>query len=66
MNAEFKHRMPDVLHARVKALAKEYGTSVTGLINTTMKELVASGSITDLEKRVSELEKEVNELKGKQ
>jgi hypothetical protein len=51
--------MPDELHLRVKKLAKEYGTSVTGLINTTMKGLTEAEGLAALEKRVSELEKEV-------
>ena len=55
--------MPDDLHERIKALAKEYGTSVTGFINTTLKNFIESGGVSALEKRVSELEKQVSELK---
>ena len=59
----FNQRMPDDLHKRVKKLAKEYGTSVNGLINTTMKGLLESEGLSALEQRVSELEREVERLK---
>ena len=59
LNAEFRHRMPEHLHARVKKIAEEKGVSVTGLINMVMSEHVEGDRIQDLEKRVSELEKEV-------
>ncbi|GHT13300.1 hypothetical protein FACS1894170_09130 [Planctomycetales bacterium] len=55
--------MPDELHQRVKVLAKKYGTSVTGLINTTMKGLSESEGLAALERRVAELEKEIKEMK---
>jgi DNA repair ATPase RecN len=55
--------MPDELHKRVKELAKKYGTSVTGLINTTMKGLTESEGLVALEKRVTELEIEFKLIK---
>lgn len=51
--------MPDDLHEKVKAMAEEYGMSVTAFINMKMKSAVEEGSIEAIEKRVSELEKEV-------
>ena len=65
LNAKFIQRMPDDLHDRVKQLAQEYGTSVNGLINTTMKGLLESEGLEAVERRVSELEKEVKKLKEK-
>lgn len=64
MNARFTHTMPDDLHERVKVLAEKYGTSVRGLINMTMKDLSESEGLAALERRVSELEKGLNELKS--
>jgi DNA repair ATPase RecN len=55
--------MPDELHDKIKALAKEYGTSVNGLINQKMKEFADLNEVLQLEKLVFELEKEVEKLK---
>jgi hypothetical protein len=57
--------MPDDLHARIKVFADDYGTSVNELINMACEEFIKTGQLDDLEKRVSELECEVKELKSK-
>ncbi len=57
--------MPDELHEKVKMLADECGMSVTAFINMKMLSAIEEGSVEALEKRISQLEKEVRELKGK-
>jgi len=57
--------MPDDMHKRLKNLAKAHGNSVTGLINTLVREYLESGNLVSLEKRVSDLEQEVKKLKEK-
>lgn len=57
--------MPDDLHEKIKRLADEYGLSVTAFINIKMKSVIEEGNLESLEKRISELEKEVEKLKSK-
>ncbi len=55
--------MPDELHTRLKAVAKEKGTNVTALINTIIGDYVGEEGnqdwINTVENRLEALEKEV-------
>jgi polyhydroxyalkanoate synthesis regulator phasin len=58
--------IPDDLLKRLKNIAKSRNVSVASIINTLISEHIDENDrITLLEKRVSELEKEVRELKEK-
>ncbi len=57
--------MPDELHKRIEALCDDYGVSMNTLVNMACEEYLKTGRLPDLEEKVSKLEKEVKELKGK-
>jgi len=55
--------MPNDLNDRLTRLADMHGISKNELINTACEKYLKTGDFADLESRVSELEKEVAELK---
>jgi predicted transcriptional regulator len=55
--------MPDDLNDRLIRLADMQGISKNELINTACEKYLKTGNFSDLESRVSELEKEVEKLK---
>jgi polyhydroxyalkanoate synthesis regulator phasin len=61
--------MPDDIHKRLKAIAKEKHISVTALINSVMGDYTGMytdpGFIDEFRKRIEILEREVKELKEK-
>ena len=57
--------IPAELEARVERVAKEKGISKSTFINEAIKDALENERLTALEARVSELEKEVAELKKK-
>jgi hypothetical protein len=69
MVRKISHAMPEELHERLKQIAEKRCTNVTSLINSILCDFVGisenKGYLTQLEKRIELLEKEVEELKMK-
>ncbi|MBQ6616321.1 MAG: ribbon-helix-helix protein, CopG family [Thermoguttaceae bacterium] len=57
--------IPEELEKRVEKVAKEKGVSKSAFINEAIKDALKDERLSVLEARVSELEKEVAELKNK-
>jgi predicted DNA-binding protein len=65
LNAKFNFVIPDELLKRLRNLAESRNVSVASIINTLISEHIDENDrITLLEKRVSELEKEVENLRN--
>lgn len=65
MSAKFNVVIPDELLDRVRKVAEEKGVSVAAIINDALRNTLEGDRISALESRVSELEREVKELKDK-
>ncbi len=70
MNARFTQAMPDDLNQRLEEIADTKGMTKTALINMLTSDYVGyfenPGFFAEIRKRVSELEKEIEKLQGKQ
>lgn len=65
MSAKFNVIIPNELLDRVRKVAEEKGVSVAAIINDALRNTLEGDRISALESRVSELEREVKELKDK-
>lgn len=65
MSAKFNVVIPDELLDRVRKVAEEKGVSVAAIINDALRNTLEGDRISALESRVSELEREIKELKDK-
>ena len=65
MSAKFNVIIPDELLDRVRKVAEEKGVSVAAIINDALRNTLEGDRISALESRVSELEREIKELKKK-
>lgn len=65
MSAKFNVVIPDELLDRVRKVAEEKGVSVAAIINNALRNTLEGDRISALESRVSELEREIKELKDK-
>lgn len=65
MTKRFNLMIPEELEKRVEKVAKEKGVSKSAFINEAIKDALENERLAALEARVSELEKEVEELKKK-
>ena len=65
MTRRFNLMIPEELEKRVEKVAKEKGISKSAFINDAIKNALENERLTALEKRVAQLEKEIDELKKK-
>ncbi len=65
MTIRFSLMIPEALDKRVERVAKELGVSKSAFINEAIKDALENERLAVLEARISELEKEVEELKKK-
>ncbi len=56
LNAEFRQRMPKELHEKVKKMAESLGMSVNSYINHVIESKNIEDRVTDLERRILEIE----------
>jgi predicted DNA-binding protein len=63
MNARMTQILPDELNSRLEELKIKLGMSKSSIVNAAIEEYIRTRDSNSLEKRVSELEKEVEKLK---
>jgi predicted DNA-binding protein len=59
LNARFTQVVPEELNDRINELKEKFGMSKNSIVNAAIEEYVRTRDTETLEKRVSELEKEV-------